>query len=165
MQENGIAGYSQLDQNLLLNNRNGAKHDIAHLPYDPSCEICVQCRRANVPHQLSTSDSREIPLVVGDYGFIRDSMDQDMVTTLVLKVYPFNIFFACVVAAKGPDPLVVARLAHFIKETGLTHFAYRSDREPAIMAMIQEACVKTGHNGLPVKGDDENPRARRSCSW
>ena len=68
-----------------------AKHDIAHLPYDPSCEICVQCRRANVPHQLSTSDSREIPLVVGDYGFIRDSMDQDMVTTLVLKVYPFKI--------------------------------------------------------------------------
>ena len=61
-----------------------AKHWAAgHLPYDPGCEICVQCKRTNVPHIQSKQDSRDIPLLVGDYGFNRDSVDQDCTTTLV----------------------------------------------------------------------------------
>ena len=118
-----------------------ARHWTTHLPYDPSCEVCVRCRRPNVPDHAVQNDTREIPLLVGDYGFIRDSRAQDSVTTLVMNLYPFNIFFACAVAAKGPDPLVVARLAQSIKDCVLTHFAYRSNREPAIMAMIKETCA------------------------
>ena len=101
-----------------------------------------------MPHLQSKQDSRDIPLLVGDYGFIRDSDDQDCTTTLVLKLYPFKLFFSCVVAAKGPDTMVVTRLAQFIKDAGLTHFAYRSDREPAIMAMIEEACARSGRRGV-----------------
>ena len=71
-----------------------AKHWLTHLPYDPSCEVCVQCKRSNVPHQQSSQDSRDIPLLVGDYGFIRDSVNQDCTTTLVLKLYPFKICFS-----------------------------------------------------------------------
>ena len=121
-----------------------AAHWITHLPYDPSCEICVQCRRPNEHHRSVKDDSRVIPLLVGDYGFIKDSGDTESATILVLKLYPYKTFFSCIVANKGPDPLVVARIVKFLKDSGLTHFAYRSDREPAIMAMIEEACVRSG---------------------
>ena len=78
-----------------------ARHVISHLPYDPSCEICVACRRPNDPHSLSHESSRTIPLLVGDFGYMRDSKDDDNATILVLKLYPFRLNFACVVASKG----------------------------------------------------------------
>ena len=38
------------------------------------------------------------------------------------------------------------------------HFAYRSDREPAIVALIQDACAMAGRNGVKVLAvDDEAP--------
>ena len=68
-----------------------AKHWLTHLPYDPACELCVQCRRPNSHHRGSTKDERTIPLLVGDYCFVKDSSDGEQVTGLVLKLYPFNI--------------------------------------------------------------------------
>ena len=131
-----------------------AKHWITHLPYDPDCEICIQSKRPNEPHHLSLDTSRDVPLIVGDYGFIRDSVDQDTTTVCIMKLYPLNILFACAVASKSPDPLVVTHLARFIKDVGMTHFAYRSDREPAMMGSIEEACARTGHTGTPIKPTD-----------
>ena len=134
-----------------------ARHFISHLPYDPSCEICVACRRPNDPHSLSHESSRTIPLLVGDFGYMRDSKDDDNATILVLKLYPFRLNFACVVASKGPDPLIVSRISKWLTDSGLMHFAYRSDKEPSIVAMIQQACAMAGRNGVHVKTleDDE----------
>ena len=118
-----------------------------HLPYDPRCEICTSCKKPNAPHLKSHESERTIPLLVGDYGFIKDGSDDENVTILVLKLFPFKLIFACVVPSKGSDPLVVARLCRFIMESGLLHFAYRSDREPAIVSLIQDACAMAGRNG------------------
>ena len=74
-------------------------------------------------------------------------------TVLVLKLYPYKVFFACVVPAKGAEPSVVSRLALFIKEMGLIHFAYRSDREPTVKALIEEACRMAGRQAKPVTTD------------
>ena len=129
-----------------------------HLPYDPRCEICVRCKRPNTPHTKGHESERTIPLLVGDYGFIKDSNDEENVTILVLKLYPYKLVFACVVNSKGSDPLVVARLCRFIMECGLLHFAYRSDREPAIVALIQDACAMAGRNGVHINAvADEAP--------
>ena len=129
-----------------------------HLPYDPRCEICVRCKRPNTPHTRSHESERTIPLLVGDYGFIKDSSDEENVTILVLKLYPYKLVFACVVNSKGSDALVVARLCRFIMECGLLHFAYRSDREPAIVALIQDACAMAGRNGVHINAvADEAP--------
>ena len=121
-----------------------------HLPYDSRCEICVQCKRPNTPHLKSNESERTIPLLVGDYGFVKDGTDEDTATILVLKLYPYKLLFACVVNNKGSDPLTVARLCRFIMECGLVHFAYRSDREPAIVSLIQDACAMAGRNGVQV---------------
>ena len=70
---------------------------------------------------------------------------------LVLKLYPYKIYFACLVRQKGPDPLVVARLTQFMKDMGLGHFAYRSDKERAIVSMLEEACARAGRRGVKVR--------------
>ena len=131
-----------------------AKHWLTHLPYDPSCELCVQCKRPNSHHRGLQSTERSIPLLVGDYCFGKDSQDEEQVPILVLKLYPFKTYFACVVQNKGYDPLIVARLAQFMKDSGLVHFAYRSDKEPAIVAMLEEACARAGRRGVKVTTEE-----------
>ena len=126
-----------------------------HLPYDPRCEICVRCKRPNAPHLKAHESERAIPLLVGDYGFIKDGVDEENATILVMKLYPYKLMFACRVSGKGSDPLVVARLCRFIMECGLLHFAYRSDREPAIVSLIQDACAMAGRNGVNIQAVEE----------
>ena len=111
-----------------------AIHDLTHLLYEPGCEICAASRRPNTQHRSLHEGEREVPLMVGDYCFPRHSDDAQALTVLVVRVYPYKVFMCCVVPVKGRCPKVIQRLARFIKECGVTHFTYRSDREPAIAA-------------------------------
>ena len=129
-------------------------HDLTHLPYDPGCPICVSCRRPNDHHRTIKDPERSIPLLVADYGFPRNSSDDETLTLLVMRVYPYKIWMCSVVPSKGRDPKVVARIVRFIKDVGLTHVAYRSDREPAITAMIEEACAMSGRKGTKLAPDE-----------
>ena len=131
-----------------------------HLPYDSRCDICVRCKRHNTPHSKANESERTIPLLVGDYGFVKDGADEGNATVLVLKLYPYKLVFSCLVSGKGSDPLVVARLCRFIMECGLVHFAYRSDREPAIVSLIQDACAMAGRSGVNIRAvEEEAPEA------
>ena len=51
---------------------------------------------------------------------------------------------------------MVRRLVRFIRDAGLTHFAYRCDRQAAINAMIDEACSVLGRTGKKVITDDDH---------
>ena len=94
-------------------------------------------------------------MLVGDYGFIRSSHDSkaDLQTVLILRVLPYKLNFATIVPVKGIDQLVAARVARFIREAGLVHFAYRSDRELAITALLEEAIRISGRRGSPTASD------------
>ena len=124
-----------------------AIHDLTHLPYDPSCEICTSCRRPNSQHRSVPASERAVPLMVGDYAFPKHSDEAEALTLLIIRVYPFKLYFCCAVPSKGRHPEVVRRLERFIRECGLTHFTYRSDRESAIQAMMEEAVALSGRNG------------------
>jgi hypothetical protein len=52
-------------------------HDLTHLPYEPGCPICVSCRRPNNHHRRVKDRERSIPLLVGDYGFPKNSSDDE----------------------------------------------------------------------------------------
>ena len=80
--------------------------------------------------------------------------DEILQTVLVMRLYPYKIFLACAVPKKGIDTLVTLRIARFIRDMGLVHFAYRNDREASFNAMIEEACARTGRTGKPVAQDD-----------
>ena len=70
-----------------------AIHDLTHLPYDPSCEVCVSCRRPNTHHRSVSSSERSVPLMVGDYAFPKHSDETEPLTVLVIRVYPYNMFY------------------------------------------------------------------------
>ena len=132
-----------------------ARHCLTHLPYHPGCPICAATRRPNTQHRKSNEASRIIPLLVGDYGFVRSSLDEkgDLQTVLVLRILPYKLLVASVVPVKGLDQAVAQRVARFIKEAGLVHFAFRSDRELAITSLLEEAIRLSGRRGIPVDTD------------
>ena len=94
--------------------------------------------------------------MVGDYGFLRSSTDSkdNLQTVLVLRVLPYKLNFATVVPHKGLDQLVATRVARFIREAGLVHFTYRSDREFAITSLLEESIKLSGRHGVGTDTDD-----------
>ena len=93
-------------------------HDLTHLPYDPGCPICVSCRRPNDHHRPVKDRKRMIPFVVGDYGFPKSTGDDEPLTCLIMRAYPYKLFLCTWVPHKGRDPRVVARIVRFFKEEG-----------------------------------------------
>ena len=84
---------------------------------------------------------------MADYAFVRNSRDEVLLTLLVVRLYPSGLWFVCVCDRKGHDDALIGRLAKFISEAGLIKFAYRSDREPAILTLFDEAVRLSGREG------------------
>ena len=105
-------------------------HNLTHWPYRSWCPHCVAARRPNTPHFSSKSSiTRTVQLFVADYCYVRDNEDKQLATVLVAKLFPSNLLLCTVVDNKGADNTAIARLAQFVKESGYSHFAYRSDQE------------------------------------
>ena len=111
-----------------------AKHCVTHLPYHPGCPFCLQARRPNSHHRRCASKTRTLPHVVADYGFLR-CRDEDLVTMLVVYIRPWKLYWSTVCSVKGPEMSVAHSLAQLSKDCGLSHFTYKSDREPAIRSL------------------------------
>ena len=116
-----------------------AKHNLTHLPYKRWCKWCVAARMLNVPHFSKPPFSRECPLLVVDYCFIKHAGDEAWLTVLVGRVYPSRALFAVPCDHKGPDPYVTRRLAGFLRSCGMLSFTFMSDQEGAIRTMVDEA--------------------------
>ena len=71
-------------------------HNLSHMPYRSWCPFCIAGRRNNSGHRATKQD-RKIPLVVADYAAVRNQRDQDLLTFLVVRLYPQRVTFACVV--------------------------------------------------------------------
>ena len=104
-------------------------------------------------HTTSKSDST-VPLLVTDYCYLRDSVDQDLLTVLVARVYPWKMTFAMAVDAKGRDEDAIKRLASFIRTCGLAQFNYRSDQEPALLALAEEAIALSGREARAASSEE-----------
>ena len=91
---------------------------------------------------------------------MRHSTDTELCKSLVAKAYPAKALLATVVDSKGLSELVIERVARFIKETGYTKLAYKSDQEPAIKDVMYEAKVKIWKD----MGDfHERAKAQSAC--
>ena len=146
-----------------------AIHNLTHLPYHPGCAICAATRRANSMHLRSHEHTRVVPMMAGDYCFMRFVDEKCTQPVLVLRLYPYKLFFAMVVPRKGIDLFVIRQIVNFIRDAGVTHFVYRADKEPAIGAMIDEAVSMLGRfaraalsdedrtdHGLPIAVDEDD---------
>ena len=133
-----------------------AKHVVTHLPYQPGCPHCVAGRRSD-SHHRSKAQVRVIPLLSADDGFLRDVNSQDLTTFLVIAVRPWIMYRAGVCDVKGPDPHVVQGVAPWLRQIGPSHYAYMSDIEPALRALLAEATRIAGLQGVhePKPQDEE----------
>ena len=61
-----------------------AIHDLTHMPPHEGCEICKSTRAPNAPHTASHEHLRTIPLLVGDYCFLKSINDEHLLTCLVM---------------------------------------------------------------------------------
>ena len=81
---------------------------------------------------------------MADYCYLKDSVSDATITVLVVLILPFRVYFATVVDTKGPNLDIVKRLGRLIRECGLTHYTYRSDREAALRAALRAAALEAG---------------------
>ena len=123
-------------------------HNMGHLVYRSWCPFCVAGRKPNAQHRRQW-DQRSIPLMVGDFCYIRSSQDESSTTVFVGKVVPQNVTFAMAIDVKGATPGNVARLAKIIRDVGLTKFAYRSDQEKAVTGLIEAAAMAAQRSASP----------------
>ena len=115
------------------------EHNLTHIPYRTWCKYCIMSRRPNDPHR-SKATKRTVPLLVGDYCFLRNSSDEILQTVLVVRVYPFRMLLAIPVSAKGAtDEYAVSRLVDFIKNVGVNQFVHISDQEASLRATFEAA--------------------------
>lgn len=126
-----------------------AAHNLTHAKYESWCPFCVSCKRPNDHHRSQPNDRLQ-PLLVGEYAFIRNAGDDELVPVLICRLKPHGVYFATVVPETGVHPWVAERLARFILECWLIQFSYRADREPSIVALFQEACRLSGRKGEDV---------------
>ena len=122
--------------------------DLTHLPYRPWCRWCVQARRPNSHHRShGSAPQRSVPLLVADYCYMRDVLDEELATVLVARLYPAKAIAAVVCDNKGIDEHAICRIAQFIKESGYSKVVYKSDQERAIRAMLEEAFRRSSRQG------------------
>ena len=109
------------------------------LPYRSWCRWCVSAKRRNAPHLRLPDHSREIPLLVADYCFVRDSRDDDLLTVFVGRLYPSRAIVAIPCDVRGVDDYAVGRLAQFLRDCGVKRLVHMSDQERSLGAMITSA--------------------------
>ena len=127
------------------------RHNLTHLPPEDWCPFCRGARKANLPHRkVSRRTGREVPLLCGDDCHVRNTQDDDLASILVLKLFPVGMFFASVIGEKGLDLGIIKLVSDFIKNCGLLKFVYKSDREPAILTMLEAAVALSGREGQVI---------------
>ena len=131
-----------------------AIHNLTHLPYHPGCPICVSTRRPNSHHRNSHEHLRTIPLLVADYCFVKTTGDVKLQTILVLRLYPYRLFYAIAVPAEGSPPGLASFIAKFIRTTGVLCLAYRADRESALGTILDDAIMASARQGVRLHNDD-----------
>ena len=121
-----------------------ALHWLNHLPYRSWCKWCVSGKRGNTPHRFCHLSSREIPLLVANYCYLRDRRDEDLITCFVGKLYPSRCMIAIPCDVKGVDDYANSRLTRFLRNCGITRLAYMCDQEKPLNAMIRASMHELG---------------------
>ncbi|MGB1725710.1 MAG: hypothetical protein ACPHJZ_05285, partial [Limisphaerales bacterium] len=98
-------------------------------------------------------------MLVLDYCFIRNSADEDLLTILVGKLYPFRKVFAVPVNMKGNDNAAINRLVDFIRESGVVQYTYRCDQESSLNSMVDRATREASIKALVEEAARRGGRA------
>ena len=64
------------------------RHNVKHVPCEEWCPYCVACRRPIRQHRLKGPDCEMQPLLSGEYDFVCNTGDDQLVPVLVVRLKP-----------------------------------------------------------------------------
>ena len=117
-----------------------------------------------MPHRSLPPYSRNIPRSVFDYCFVKNASDEDLITILVARLYPFHAIFAVQCDVKGEDDYATTRLATFLLHSGVQRCVYMCDQESSIGTMMEAALQICGREGKWAGAVPENSAVGESQS-
>ncbi len=106
-----------------------------HAVYRTWCKHCVAAKGRGNPH-LADGEEGEVAEVAFDYGY----MSRDSAKCLPMicgRDRQTQSHAASFVKAKGRDPYALAYVTSFVHGLGYKRVVFRSDNEPALLAMLK----------------------------
>ena len=117
------------------------EHVLTHLPPRSWCGHCLRGRRTSLPHFRSKTEGEHVvPTVSINYFFMGPSGQEEaqgVLPMLAVKSHESRMTFAHVVERKGPVDSTTRRLVADLEWLGLRRMVFKSDQEPAILALKQ----------------------------
>ena len=117
------------------------EHVLTHLPPRSWCRHCLRWRGTSLPHFRSKTEGEHVvPTVSIDYFFMGPSGQEEaqgVLPMLAVKSHESRMTFAHVVERKGPVDSTTRRLVADLDWLVLRRLVFKSDREPAILALKQ----------------------------
>ena len=90
-------------------------HNATHLPYRSWCRWCVMSRKPTPKHVRAHHADRDVPLLVGDYAFVRSWDDSERLTIYLGRLYPTNELVIRPCDQQGSDDYAISRLSNVVK--------------------------------------------------
>ena len=125
------------------------EHQLTHLPFRSWCRHCVRGRGKDLPHKKLQDEPGMIELHA-DLCFLGDENDPgNTVPVFVMRERTTRMTLAAVVPSKSTNTYITKRIVAFMKEIGVVHgdVLVKTDQEPAIMSIIEEAGRVRGAEG------------------
>jgi hypothetical protein len=120
-----------------------AAHEVTHLPYRSWCPHCVRGKGKSKAHKtLEAERDHLVPTISCDYMFLGD--EESTLPIIVHRVHGTKWVSASVVPSKGPEAYAVKVVTDSIKRLGYKRFLYKSDQEPALLALKAAAMTELG---------------------
>ena len=109
-----------------------------HVEYRNWCPHCVAARGVGQQHKssdLNTDPDEKLPTLSIDYGFMSKKGEDGAMPMLCVKEKHSKKHAASVVDAKGATDYATSFLVGVIKELAYKRIVFKSDNEPAILAL------------------------------
>ena len=145
-------------------------HCITHYPYQSWCPHCVEGRGREFGHSTHAKEPRAAPTISFDYAFLSDgaeitsqdafeSAGDSAIKVLVVRDDKSKAVFGHVVPQKGIDEkgFAVDALVSDVKWLGYSKVTLKSDHEPAIVKLLQEALMELRVQGLRQTMEEHSP--------
>ena len=118
------------------------RHNLTHLPYRTWCAHCVKGKAVGSPHRnVKREGEKSVPTVVTDYMYLnaqeenKDGEDIKDMPVLTMKDSELGVVRADMVPGKGVNAYAVSRAKSHIQRLGHKTMVYKSDNEPAMVAL------------------------------
>ena len=150
-------------------------HNVDHLPYRAWCRWCVEGRGREMSHHPVDHDAHAVAIIAFDYLFatrrgcytreewateeVRQEAREKALKILVVRDLKSKATFAHAVPVKGIDEknYAVDSIVSDVKYCGYSRVILKSDNEPAIVSLLQEALKGLRAEGLEQAAEEHPP--------